>query len=368
MNQYFIGLMSGTSADGIDAALVEFKPAPQLLASHFLAYPPELRQRILLLAAGTVSGDTLDVAGELDAELGQWFARAANELLLQAGLPASRVRAIGSHGQTVRHRPNRQHPFSLQIADPNVIAARTGITVVADFRRRDIALGGQGAPLVPAFHHAVFNDPHQDRAVVNIGGIANVTLLPAGQGRVTGFDTGPGNVLLDTWSSAELGKPYDTGGEYAASGHIAAGLLQDMLADDYFAAPPPKSTGREHFNAAWLEPHLQRHALPAPDVMATLVELTAQSIIDAILHHAVATARVLVCGGGTHNHYLMQRLATLFGESRVESTELHGIHPDWVEAMAFAWLAQETLAGRPGNLPDVTGASRAAVLGAIYPA
>jgi anhydro-N-acetylmuramic acid kinase len=367
VNQFFIGLMSGTSADGIDAALVEFTPAPELRASHFLAYDPALRTRILQLAAGDAAGDAIDIAGGLDTELGEWFARAANALLEKEKIPAQQLRAIGSHGQTIRHRPNNPHPFSWQIADPNVIAARTGVTVVADFRRRDLALGGQGAPLVPAFHRAVFSDPNESRAVVNIGGIANVTLLPMDQSPVTGFDTGPGNVLLDIWSSRQLKQSHDADGAFAATGHVDTDLLHALLADAYFTAPPPKSTGREHFNAAWLDRHLQHTRVSAQDVMATLVELSAQSILDAILHHAVHTARVLVCGGGTHNRYLMQRLESLFGESRVASTEQYGIHPDWVEAMAFAWLAHETLENRPGNLPDVTGASRATVLGAIYP-
>lgn len=359
--------MSGTSADGIDAALVEFTPAPRLRASHLLAYEPGLRERILRLAAGDPAGDAIDAAGELDTELGVWFARAADELLQKSGIPPAQIRAIGSHGQTIRHRPNGRHPFSWQIADPNAIAARTGISVVADFRRRDLAFGGQGAPLVPAFHRAVFSDPHQARAVVNIGGIANVTLLPADQHRVTGFDTGPGNVLMDAWSGRQLKQPHDTDGAFAATGQVDAGLLQALLADSYFSMPPPKSTGREHFNAAWLDRHLRDTRISVQDVMATLAELTAQSILDAVLHHAVHTERVLICGGGAHNLHLMQRLESLFGESRVESTAQYGIHPDWVEAMAFAWLAHETLAGRPGNLPEVTGATRATILGAIYP-
>jgi len=368
MKEFYIGLMSGTSADGIDAALVEFAPEPKLHASHFLPFPAELRQRTVDLASGNYAGDSIDAVGALDTELGECFARAALGLLEQSGVPAGQIRAIGSHGQTIRHRPQGKFPFSWQIGDPNVIAARTGITVVADFRRRDLALGGQGAPLVPAFHRAMFSDAREDRAVINIGGIANVTLLPAHGGRVTGFDTGPGNILLDAWSGSQLHQPHDTDGAFAASGQVDAGLLYALMADGYFNAPPPKSTGREYFNAGWLDQHLEPGKLAPEDVMATLVELTAQSIIDAILHHAVHTDRVLVCGGGTHNSFLMQRLNALFGESRVESTETFGIHPDWVEAMAFAWLARETLASRPGNLPDVTGASAATILGAIYPA
>ena len=367
MTQFFIGLMSGTSADGIDAALVEFDPGPQLRSQHFLPYDSELRERILRLASGTLPGDTIDAAGVLDNQLGGWFARAASELLQKSGVPATRIRAIGSHGQTVRHRPQGTHPFSLQIADPNLIAARTGIRVVADFRRRDMALGGQGAPLVPAFHRAVFASQDESRAVVNIGGIANVTLLPANQQPVTGFDTGPGNALLDIWSMRQLRQTHDINGAFAATGHVNSDLLHTLLADPYFSAPPPKSTGREHFGAAWLDRHLTDPALEPRDVMATLTELTARSIVDAVRHYSRNTTRVLVCGGGAHNRYLMERLESLFGETRLESTEQYGIHPDWVEAMAFAWLARETLEGRPGNLPEVTGASAATVLGAVYP-
>lgn len=367
MSEFLIGLMSGTSADGIDVALVEFNPAPHLHTSHFLPYASEMRERILQFASARYSGDPIDAMGTLDGELGGWFARAVHELLHKAGVPASRIRAIGSHGQTVRHRPGGPHPFTLQIADPNLIAARSGITVVADFRRRDMAFSGQGAPLVPAFHRAVFASPRESRAVVNIGGIANVTVLPARGHPVTGFDTGPGNVLLDIWSAMNLNAPHDAAGEFAASGRVDTTLLQTLLADDYFAAPPPKSTGREYFNATWLERQVRNGTPAAADVMTTLVELTAQSIHDAITRHASGTERVLVCGGGTHNHYLMRRLQFLFGDTQVESTEKYGIHPDWVEAMAFAWLARETVNGRPGNLPDVTGASQATVLGAIYP-
>lgn len=359
--------MSGTSADGIDAALVEFAPTPQLRSQHFLPYDSKLRERILKLASGALPGDAIDAAGALDTELGGWFARAASELLQKSGVPATEIRAIGSHGQTIRHRPQGTHPFSLQIADPNLIAARTGIRVVADFRRRDMALGGQGAPLVPAFHRAVFANPDESRAVVNIGGIANVTLLPATQGRVTGFDTGPGNALLDIWSMRQLKQTHDTNGAFAATGQVDGRLLNELLSDRYFSLSAPKSTGREYFSAAWLDRHLTDPALEPRDVMATLIELTAKSIVDAVRHYSHNAARVLVCGGGTHNHYLMQRLESLFGETRLESTEQYGIHPDWVEAMAFAWLARETLEGRPGNLPEVTGASAATILGAVYP-
>ncbi|MGA9854970.1 MAG: anhydro-N-acetylmuramic acid kinase [Gammaproteobacteria bacterium] len=366
MRDFFIGLMSGTSSDGVDAALVEFTPAPRLHSSHFLPYAPALRTQILEFAAAHYHGDAVDGLGRLDTELGELFAGTALALINKAGFTASDVRAIGSHGQTIRHQPGGPYPFTLQIADPNVIAARTGIVTVADFRRRDVALGGQGAPLVPAFHYAVFADHTEARAVVNIGGIANITLLPADKGTVTGFDTGPGNVLMDLCSRKYLHKPHDADGEFAASGRVDTGLLQALLADDYFARAVPKSTGQEHFNQAWLAERLATKKFPAADVMATLCELTARSISDAIKQHAQGAKRVLLCGGGVHNTHLRNRIIEHLRGCIVESTEVLGIPPDWVEAVAFAWLARETLAGRTGNLPAVTGAKKAAVLGAVY--
>ncbi|MGH8307500.1 MAG: anhydro-N-acetylmuramic acid kinase, partial [Gammaproteobacteria bacterium] len=288
--------------------------------------------------------------------------------LKQSRLSNQDIRAIGSHGQTVRHRPGGPHPFSLQIADPNIIAARTGIATVADFRRRDMALGGQGAPLVPAFHHAVFADPNETRAVINIGGIANLTLLSAQNGPVSGFDTGPGNLLMDAWSREHLHAPYDENGTFAASGNVDEILLRRLLADEYFQRPPPKSTGREHFSQAWLGKALVDTKLPAADVMATLCELTARCIADAVRKQTPRVSRVLLCGGGIHNAHLVKRLAALLPACELSTTNEFGIAPDWVEAMAFAWLARETLARRPGNLPAVTGAREPAVLGAIYPA
>lgn len=366
--EYFIGLISGTSSDGVDAALMEFLPAPRLFASHFLAYPDMLRTELLEFAAGRYQGDAIDQLGRMDHELGELFAQTALGLLKQTGLSATAIRAIGSHGQTVRHHPDSAEPFSLQIADPNIIAARTGVTTVADFRRRDLALGGEGAPLVPAFHRAVFADGGETRAVVNIGGIANLTLLPARDGTVSGFDTGPGNLFMDLWSREHLHAPHDKGGAFAAGGKVSTALLADLLGDVYFRRAPPKSTGREYFNRAWLQPKLARHQLPAADVMATLCELTARSVADAVIGCTPRVAHVLLCGGGTHNRTLVKRLGTLLPDCKLGTTADCGVPPNWVEAAAFAWLARETLAGRPGNLPAVTGARALAVLGGIYPA
>lgn len=367
MSGIFIGLISGTSADGIDAVLMESAPTPRITATHFSPYPDAVRERVLKLSTGHHSGDPVDEFGGLDVELGELFAAAALALLEESGTPASKVRAIGSHGQTVRHRPRARHPFTLQIADPNVIAARTGIAVAADFRRRDVALGGQGAPLLPAFHKVAFAHADEERVVANIGGIANITLLPP-QGEVLGFDTGPGNVLMDLWSREHLGAAYDEDGDFAAGGKMDEGLLATLLKDPYFAAPPPKSTGPEHFNHGWLMAGLNGRKLEPADVAATLSELSARSIAEAVLRHAPMTRKVYVCGGGAHNSHLMQRLASRLAGTEVASTETLGIHPDWVEAAGFAWLAQQTLEGLPGNLPSVTGAGKSTVLGAIYPA
>ena len=367
MSDACVGLISGTSADGIDAVLLEFAPAPRITATHFSPYPVSVRERVLKLAAGSYTADAMDELGGLDVELAELFAAAALALLEQSRTQLSAVRAIGSHGQTVRHRPRARHPFTLQIADPNVIAARTGITVVADFRRRDVALGGQGAPLLPAFHRVAFANPGEARIVANIGGIANLTLLPP-SGEVQGFDTGPGNVLMDLLSREHLGKPYDKDGMFAASGRVDDALLSAMLRDPYFSTPPPKSTGPEYFNHAWLQAALGPRQLEPHDVAATVCELTARSIAEAAVHHSDRVSAVYVCGGGAHNGHLMARLAAQLPQARVDSTEALGIHPDWVEAAGFAWLAHQTLEGLPGNLPSVTGAGRATVLGAIYPA
>lgn len=370
MPERYIGLMSGTSIDAIDAAVLDLRPGTyRLLACHSQPMPTALRDG--LLAAARSQHDTLDEVARLDVELGECLARTVLELLTKAQLDARDIEAIGSHGQTVRHRPAAPHPFSVQIGDPNIIAERTRITTVADFRRRDIAAGGQGAPLAPAFHCAAFTEPGERRVVVNIGGMANITVLPAsGDEAVIGFDTGPGNVLMDAWSVRHRGSPYDDRGAWAAAGTLDQGLLGQLLADPYFALTPPKSTGREHFDQEWLDDNLARRggAAETVTIQATLCELTAQTVATAIRKHAPDCQRVLICGGGAHNDHLMARLSALLAPTAVQDTLSHGIDPDWVEAATFAWLAQQTLAGQRGALASVTGARHDAALGAIYPA
>ncbi|HWQ95218.1 MAG TPA: anhydro-N-acetylmuramic acid kinase [Gammaproteobacteria bacterium] len=367
MPEFFIGLMSGTSMDAADAALVDFSAGKsKLIATHRTPLTAELRAALLALC---VPGpNEIERMAELDARLGELFAEAALALLKKSGVSATDVQAIGSHGQTVRHQPTGPYPFSLQIGNPALIAERTGITTIADFRRADIAAGGQGAPLVPAFHNAVFRSSEHDRVVVNIGGIANITVLPKDAKQpVPGFDTGPGNVLLDAWAERHLGKRMDEDGRFAATGKMHEELLAGLLSDSYFALAPPKSTGREHFNIAWLDAALKSYSkVSAQDVQATLCELTAASIADAVQKYAPVTQELLVCGGGALNAHLMQRLRARLQPCPVESTGKHGINPDWVEAIAFAWLAKQTLEGNPGNLPSVTGAKHEVVLGTIY--
>lgn len=369
MREPYIGLMSGTSLDGIDAALVDLSTTPPAVHSAVTRpYPADVRSQLTALSQGTAANE-VDLLGRMDSLLGDLFAETALNLLDTAGLKAHEIRAIGSHGQTIRHRPDGPHPFTLQIGDPNIIAARTGITTVADFRRRDLALGGQGAPLVPAFHAACFRTPDQERAVLNLGGMANLTLLPADTCEpVRGFDTGPGNVLMDAWIGRQLDKSHDPQGEWGASGKVLPALLERMLRENYFELTPPKSTGRELFHLGWLEQQLRNEAFKPADVQATLCELTAVSVASALKRWAPRTQRLLVCGGGTHNSALMDRLRTHLPALPVESTASEGLDPDWIEAAAFAWLARETLAGRPGNLPEVTGARAAVTLGGIYPA
>lgn len=361
----FVGLISGTSVDGIDAALVRFGARPELVFARTYPMPGPLAETVLHLsqAQATVS---LDAVGELDTRLGQAFADAALALLRDAGVDASRVTAIGSHGQTLRHRPGGEAPFTLQLGDANWIAERTGVDTVADFRRRDVAAGGQGAPLVPAFHAAVLRDPGEDRAVLNIGGIANLTLLPR-EGAVRGFDTGPGNGLMDAWCLRHRGERFDRGGALAAEGRVDEDLLRALLSDPWLALPPPKSTGRDQYQPDWLATHLAGRERAVADVQATLCRFTARSVADALLRESPACRRVLVCGGGVHNPVLLQALADALPGVAVESTAVLGLNPDFVEAMAFAWLARETLAGRPGNLADVTGAAGPRILGAVYP-
>ncbi len=366
MAELFIGLMSGTSMDAIDAVLVDFgQPVPHLVTTLSSPLDSELRHRLAELASP--GADELRRLMELDVIMGRAFATVICALLEQAQVGVATVRAIGSHGQTVRHIPTGPTPSTCQIGDPNIIAELSHITTVADFRRRDIAAGGQGAPLVPAFHAAMLRTPRQTRAVVNIGGMANISILPADQNReVVGFDTGPGNVLMDRWIERSLGKGWDENGQWAAQGHADEVLLERMLGEPFFQLVPPKSTGRELFNEAWLLTHLTRKER-AQDVQATLCELTARTIAQAIGNAAPDCAEVMVCGGGAYNGFLMARLAANLPRAHVTTTASYGIEPRWMEAMAFAWLARQTLLGLPSNLPAVTGARHAAILGAIYP-
>jgi len=370
MPDYYIGLMSGTSVDGIDAVLADLsRTHPVLLAAQTTDWEPSLRGRILAVL-NRPEQISLDALGRLDADLGNAFADAALAIIRSARLQPAQITAIGSHGQTLFHAPAARPPFSLQVGDANRIVATTGITTVADFRRRDIAAGGQGAPLVPAFHQAIFSAADVSRAILNIGGIANVTLLPADTTPVTGFDTGPGNVLLDTWISKQCQTRFDRNGEWGASGHCCQPLLKQLMREPYLSEPPPKSTGRELFCASWLEKNLAMgfEQLPAVDIQTTLAEFTATSIATALQRFAPLVEQVLVCGGGAHNRFLMQRLRARLPDCTIDTTDSLGLHPDWVEATAFAWLAKQTLAGKPGNLPGVTGADRPTILGAIYPA
>lgn len=363
----YLGLISGTSADAIDAALVDFDgPHPRQLAAAATPYPAALRASLLGLAQGD-GRTTLDALGELDAAVAEVFADAALALLQAAGMSPAEVTAIGSHGQTIWHRPEAARPFTLQLGDPSRIAERTSCTVVADFRRRDVAAGGQGAPLMPAFHAGLLGRRDADCAVLNLGGIANLTLLPAeGDRPVRGFDTGPASGLLDAWAVRHLGAPFDLDGRFAASGLVDSALLARLLSDPWFARAAPKSTGREVFNLDWVAARLDNVPIAAADVQATLVALTAQTVADALRREAPQTRHVFACGGGVHNPALMAALAAALDPIHLHTTALVGIDPDYVEAMGFAWLARETLAGRAGNLPAVTGARGPRILGGIY--
>lgn len=362
----YVGLMSGTSMDAIDAALVEIGADIKLLATESIPIPAPLQTRLREIARPGLCD--LDRLGELDAELGELFAAAALAAIRAAGVSADRVKAIGSHGQTVRHRPRSRWPFTLQIGDPSRIAARTGIATVTDFRRRDVALGGQGAPLACAFHAAVFASESESRAVLNVGGIANVTLLVPGQS-VLGWDTGPGNVYLDAWSRRHLGRRWDDGGAWAASGRVDEALLESLLSHPFCALSAPKSTGPEEFSVLWLDEvlaHSPSGARRPEDVQATLSEFTAATVTASLGQKRLD--RLLVCGGGALNDDLLGRLRLRLPATTVDTTAALGLDPRWVEAAAFAWLAARTLAGQPGNLPSVTGARQPAVLGAIHPA
>ncbi len=362
--------MSGTSMDGIDAALLRFGNRNcEVLAIHNEDYPASLRRK-LIAASRNPDSLTVDTLGSLDHWVGECFSSAALAVITAAGMDRKRIDAIGSHGQTIRHQPRVEHPFTMQIGDPNIIAARTGVTTVADFRRRDLALGGEGAPLAPAFHHWLFADPQQNLVVLNIGGMANLTVLPAGDSATTGFDTGPGNTLLDAWIHESKSESLDEDGAWAATGSVSQELLQQMLRDPFLALPPPKSTGFEYFDLRWIQQEIDQCSLSEPleanDIQATLAEFTARSIADAIHDHAPQTTQVLACGGGVHNRFLMARLGKNIRGATLSSSADYGMDPDWMEAAAFAWLAMRTLEQLPGNLPSVTGASDPAVLGGVF--
>ncbi|HEX4781866.1 MAG TPA: anhydro-N-acetylmuramic acid kinase [Usitatibacter sp.] len=363
MSPLFVGLMSGTSLDGADAALVDFSSGtPRTLAFATVPFSDELREQLLALSAP--GRDSLDLSGRVTLELSQLYARAVEAVLAGAGVDRKAVAALGCHGQTVRHRPDLG--FTIQLNDPARLAELTGIDVVADFRRRDMAAGGQGAPLVPAFHEAVFRHPTRARAVVNIGGISNVTWLPPGR-KTVGFDCGPGNVLLDGWARRHLGAHYDEDGKWAARGHTDSALLERLLGEPFLGSPPPKSTGRELFRLEWLEDRLPRDYAPA-DVQSTLADFTARAIVDSIDRFCESTDEIYLSGGGARNAALVSRIEGLAGARPVAQTDVLGVPTAHVESMAFAWLAMKCVRREPVDLTASTGARAPRVLGAIYAA
>jgi anhydro-N-acetylmuramic acid kinase len=363
--------MSGTSLDGIDVAICSFTASGdfKFTSAETYAFPHQLQQQLQQLISKPQC--SLLKLGELDIALGQLIGESINSFLKSVRIASNDIIAIGSHGQTLFHSPSGDFPFSMQIGNANTIAEITGITTITDFRQRDIATGGQGAPLVPAFHQALFSKKNEDRVIVNIGGISNITLLPASVDEpIIGFDTGPGNCLLDYWIKVHLDKAYDKKGQWGASGQYDDHLLALFLDEPYFKQAIPKSTGRELFNQSWLDRKLVKYSkkLDPQDVQATLIELTARTIVADIKTFADLALTVYICGGGSHNDYLLDRIQVLLNGKKILTTTALGLHPDWVEACAFAWLAYRTINHQSGNLPAVTGASRPVVLGAIYAA
>ena len=364
---YFIGIISGTSMDAVDCILADFSTTPpKLLCSHSESYPESLREEVLsLCAAKSVAWRSL---GETDIRVGQAFACAINNLLKKSDVDASDILAIGSHGQTVQHQPEAAPAFTIQIGDPNTIAALTRITTIADFRRKDMAVGGQGAPLAPLFHQAYFACADKQRVVLNLGGIANISILPSPcNTTLTGFDTGPANVLMDTWIKSNQGANYDHDGEWAAQGSVNEELLAQMLQEPYLIVSPPKSTGRELFNSDWLGKQLSGTMKIAPvDVQATLLEFTAQTVCNGIKQSTKQCNELIVCGGGSKNKVLVARIAELLDETTVFASDELGLPADWVEAMAFAWIAEQTLNRKRIDCTSVTGARYPCILGGIY--
>ncbi len=368
MGDLYVGLMSGTSMDGVDGVLADCAGRPRVLCHASAPFPQALRAELMALNAP--GPDELHRGALAGNALMRIYAEVTAALLADAGLTASAVRAIGAHGQTVRHRPQDFDGtgYTLQLAQPALLAERTGIDVVADFRSRDVAAGGQGAPLAPFFHQAVFGQPGQTVGVLNLGGIANLTVLRA-DGSMLGFDCGPANVLLDAWCARHLGNPFDADGTWAAAGRVHPPLLQALLDEPYFDLPPPKSTGRDLFHGGWLQTRLAANVPVEPvDVQATLAELTARTCADEVRRHAPGVASLIVCGGGAFNGHLMRRLAALLPTTRVASSADHGIPPLQVEAAAFAWLARKCVLREKLALTSTTGALGARVLGAVYPA
>lgn len=369
MKKLYIGLMSGTSMDAVDAALVDFSTErPKLLATYKSALPNTLREDLTKL----YSIDSINIVkfAELDQRIALISVDAVKKLLAKSKFSAKDILAIGSHGQTVFHYPHlSSYPFTMQIGDPSIIAEKTGITTIADFRRRDIAAGGQGAPLTPAFHNTIFRNKKEDTLVLNLGGIANITYLPADlKATVLGFDTGPANCLLDQWIHTHLNKWFDENGAWAASATFDEALLNQFLSDPYFQLKPPKSTGPEYFKLKWIQTHLatlNRHLSPAI-VQATLCELVAVSVSKAIQAFKSTQGVILLCGGGSKNSYLRKRIQQHCHPHQVLLTDDRGISSDSLEAMAFAWIAKQTLEGKCSNLPEVTGAKKATILGGIY--
>tara|TARA_R110000787_G_scaffold187093_16_gene298935 strand:- start:3115 stop:4227 length:1113 start_codon:yes stop_codon:yes gene_type:complete len=368
MREWLIGVMSGTSQDGIDAVLASFEDGVfQTAHDHHVGhYPPDLREQLLELSR-EATPVTLARYAQLDRAVAEVFADTVLNLIASANIAACDITAIGSHGQTVFHDAHLIGN-SLQLGDPSRIAVRCGIPVVADFRRADVARGGQGAPLLPIFHHALLANAKEPRAVLNLGGIANLSLLPdADAHHVSGFDTGPASCLMDEWAQAHIGEPFDRGGQWAASGKVNEDLLSALLAEPYFSAPTPKSTGRGLFNLAWLESRAPDVSSLSPaDVQCSLAELTARTVAEHLTRLAPDTQRLILCGGGQKNHFLISRLQALLPRCAVQSLSEFGLDPQCVEACAFAWLAQRRLAGLPGNLPSVTGAASEAVLGGVF--
>ena len=367
--QFFIGLMSGTSSDAIDVALVSFENQIIKL-EHFQEqpFPSEITNRIAKMRS-IETQLTLKEIAELNISLGKVFAEAANRLITLTKIEREKITAIGSHGQTILHAPDGPSPFSVQLGEPNTIAMITGIKTIADFRMMDIAAGGQGAPLVPAFHEVLFRDQIKNRIILNLGGIANITFLPASSDQIIiGFDTGPANALMDDWILLKLGESYDRNGQWGKSGEVIPDLLEEMLKDDYFQRSTPKSTGREYFNLEWLYKKKGSNidTYRPEDVQATLQHLTVQSISGAIKNIGSEVDEIILCGGGTHNDHIVSLLSDALPESTMKTTADFGIDPDCIEAMAFAWLAKRRLDNLPGNLPSVTGAWKEVLLGGIY--